>query len=143
MGTTDTAAATINAGPVTDAAMAIHTGMVRDAPIRVLIPSLLRSYTLGLAEIDIEMPCAASTINHETSTSTIVSGSDAVTPVTLATVMDCLDVRFPGLRFRVIDEQGSIRPHIKMFANRVLVRELAAPIAAGTIVMIVGALSGG
>jgi hypothetical protein len=29
---------------------------------------------------------------------------------------------YPGLRFRVIDEQGAIRPHIKVFVNRVQAR---------------------
>jgi hypothetical protein len=54
-----------------------------------------------------------------------------------------LDRQFPGMRFRMIDEQGSIRPHIRFFVNKSPVRELAAPIAESDEVMIVCALSGG
>ena len=54
-----------------------------------------------------------------------------------------LDARFPGLRFRVVDEQGAIRPHIKMFVDGVLAPGLAAPVAGARELMIVGALSGG
>ena len=38
---------------------------------------------------------------------------------TLAELLADLDRRFPGIRFRVIDEQDAIRPHIKIFVNRV------------------------
>ena len=46
-------------------------------------------------------------------------------------------------RFRVVDEQGAIRPHIKFFVNRELARSLAARLAAGDEVLVVAALSGG
>ena len=50
---------------------------------------------------------------------------------------------FPGLRFRVVDEQGAIRPHIKMFVDGDLARRLDTPIGGAAELMIVGALSGG
>ena len=37
-----------------------------------------------------------------------------------------LDRRFPGIRFRMIDEQDAIRPHIKIFVNREQARSLGA-----------------
>ena len=54
-----------------------------------------------------------------------------------------LDRRFPGLRFRVIDEQDAIRPHIKIFVNREPERSLGRALAAGDEVLVVAALSGG
>ena len=54
-----------------------------------------------------------------------------------------LDRRYPGLRFRVIDEQDAIRPHIKIFVNRVQARSLALPLVVADEVLVVAALSGG
>jgi molybdopterin synthase sulfur carrier subunit len=87
--------------------------------LKVLIPGLLRSYTAG-AE-------------------TVVLPAHA----TLDEALRHLDARFPGLRFRVVDEQASIRPHIKMFVDGALARRLDTPVADAKELMIVGALSGG
>ena len=54
-----------------------------------------------------------------------------------------LDRRFPGLRFRVIDEQDAIRPHIKVFVNREQARAITAPLRPDDEVLVVAALSGG
>jgi molybdopterin synthase sulfur carrier subunit len=62
---------------------------------------------------------------------------------TLAELLADLDRRYPGLRFRVIDEQGAIRPHIKVFVNRVQARSLALALAPSDEVLVVAALSGG
>ena len=62
---------------------------------------------------------------------------------TLAELLSDLDRRHPGLRFRVIDEQDAIRPHIKIFVNRVQARSLALPLAPSDEVLVVAALSGG
>ena len=62
---------------------------------------------------------------------------------TLDQLFDDLERQFPGLRFRVIDEQGAIRPHIKMFVNRVQAASIAAPLAPSDEVLVVAALSGG
>jgi molybdopterin synthase sulfur carrier subunit len=61
----------------------------------------------------------------------------------LGDVLNTLDARFPGLRFRIVDEQSAIRPHIKLFVDGVLVRNLSVPLASAGELMIVGALSGG
>lgn len=85
----------------------------------VRIPGLLRSYTAGAEAVE---SAAAGTLG------------DAI---------DALDARFPGLRFRIVDEQDAIRPHIKLFVDGALVRNLAEPLVAARELMIVGALSGG
>jgi len=85
----------------------------------VRIPGLLRSYTGGVDAVEV----AASS--------------------SLAEALAALDARFPGLRFRIIDEQGAIRPHIKLFVDGELARHLAVPVAGCRELMIVGALSGG
>jgi hypothetical protein len=54
-----------------------------------------------------------------------------------------LDRRYPGLRFRVIDEQDRMRPHVRFFVNGEAVRDMARPLVAGDAVQIVQALSGG
>ena len=62
---------------------------------------------------------------------------------TLGELLADLDRRHPGLRFRVIDEQDAVRPHIKIFVNRVQARSLSLPLAPGDEVLVVAALSGG
>lgn len=62
---------------------------------------------------------------------------------TLAAVLDDLERRHPGIRFRMIDEQDRIRPHIKMFIAGRLANDLSARVAPSEEVMIVAALSGG
>ena len=85
--------------------------------MRVLIPSALRSYT--------------------------EQGTVEVGGATLAAVLAELDLRYPGIRFRMIDEQDQVRPHIRLFVNGNQVRNLAQPLAAGDELVIVQALSGG
>jgi molybdopterin converting factor small subunit len=62
---------------------------------------------------------------------------------TVAEVLDDLDRQFPGLRFRVVDEQGRLRQHMKVFLGEDAVRELATPVPPGTEVTLMQALSGG
>jgi molybdopterin converting factor small subunit len=85
----------------------------------VRIPGLLLSYTQGVETVEV-----------------------AATG-TLGEALSALDARFPGLRFRIVDEQAAIRPHIKLFVDGVLARNLSLPMAATAELMIVGALSGG
>ena len=54
-----------------------------------------------------------------------------------------LDRRFPGLRFRVVDEQGRLRPHMKVFVNVESVRDLETPVRGTDEITIMQALSGG
>ncbi len=62
---------------------------------------------------------------------------------TLAELMIDLDRRFPGIRFRVIDEQDGLRPHMRLFVNHQDVRQLAVSLRADDEVHIFQALSGG
>lgn len=95
------------------------------AVVRVRVPSPLRSYT-GSSIVDVAVPVLAP--EH---------------PPALRGVLAALDLAYPGIRFRIIDEQRQIRRHIKLFIGGTLVRDLSAPIPAGAEVMIVAALSGG
>lgn len=54
-----------------------------------------------------------------------------------------LDRRYPGLRFRVVDEQGRLRPHMKVFLGAESVRDLTTPIEGLEEITIMQALSGG
>jgi molybdopterin converting factor small subunit len=62
---------------------------------------------------------------------------------TLEELLRELDQRYPGFRFRIIDEQDSIRPHIKIFVNYDQARDLAAKLRPEDEVSILLALSGG
>ncbi len=62
---------------------------------------------------------------------------------TLGAVLLDLERQFPGLRFRIVDEQERIRPHIKVFVSGQAAAALAAPVRGDDEVMIVAALSGG
>lgn len=62
---------------------------------------------------------------------------------TLGAVLLDLDRRYPGIRFRMIDEQDRIRPHVRFFYRREMVFELAEPLATDGELLIVQALSGG
>jgi sulfur-carrier protein len=85
--------------------------------MQVLIPTSLRSYTR-------------------------VSRVEAV-GTTLGDVLADLDRQFPGIRFRMVDEQGRLRPHMRVFVNGQAVLEPAQPLQPTDDVSIVQALSGG
>jgi sulfur-carrier protein len=95
------------------------------AVIHVRIPSPLRSYTHA-AEVTVAVPLLAPEM-----------------PPTVGGVLAALDGAYPGIRFRIVDEQGKLRPHIKLYAGSTPTRDLGAPLPAGTPMMIVAALSGG
>lgn len=86
--------------------------------MKVAIPSPLRSYTAQRSEVE-------------------ASGA------TLGALLADLDRQFPGIRFRMVDEQDRLRPHMRMFVNRVETRDLAAALGDGDEVHIFQALSGG
>ena len=62
---------------------------------------------------------------------------------TLAELLTDLDRRYPGLRFRVVDEQDRIRRHMRFFVNGEQVFDIARPLRPTDAVQIVQALSGG
>ena len=59
------------------------------------------------------------------------------------TLLADLDRRYPGIRFRVVDEQDRMRPHMRFFVNGEQVFELSQPLRPTDAVQIVQALSGG
>jgi molybdopterin converting factor small subunit len=61
----------------------------------------------------------------------------------VAELLADLDRRYPGIRFRMIDEQGAIRTHIKIFVNQEQVRVLSVPLKSSDEVQIICAISGG
>ena len=85
--------------------------------MNVLIPSALRSYTKA-RDVD-------------------AAGG------TLAELLADLDRRYPGLRFRMIDEQDKMRPHIRFFVNGEQTFDMARALSPADSVQIVQALSGG
>ena len=62
---------------------------------------------------------------------------------TLAAVLAELDRQFPGIRFRMVDEQDRMRRHVRFFVNGEQARDLSQPLESADEVIIVQALSGG
>lgn len=62
---------------------------------------------------------------------------------TIGELMDDLDRQFPGIAFRIMDEQGRVRRHMNVFVGENSVRERSSPVPDGCEVFVVGALSGG
>jgi len=84
----------------------------------VRIPSPLRSYTAGAAAV-------------------------AADGGTVAEVLASLERRFAGIRFRMVDEQSRIRPHIRLYVNTMEVAALSQPVGSQDTVHVICALSGG
>jgi molybdopterin synthase sulfur carrier subunit len=85
--------------------------------VKVLVSSALQSYT-GASHVE------------------------AVGGTLLALFAD-LDQRYPGVRFRVVDEQEMLRPNLRIFVNGLGVRDLGHALQPDDFVAIVLALSGG
>lgn len=63
--------------------------------------------------------------------------------LTVADMLEDLNRRYPGIRFRMIDEQDSIRPHMKIFVNGEQVLRLDTRLSDQDEIHILQALSGG
>ena len=61
----------------------------------------------------------------------------------LTDVLADLDRQFPGIRFRVIDEQDRMRSHVRFFVNGTQTFDLSRPLRSTDEIAIVQALSGG
>jgi molybdopterin converting factor small subunit len=81
-----------------------------------------------------------------------IAGARAVVPLAVpaeATVRDALDALakdLPAVERRVRDEQGALRQHVNIFLGEANIRDLsllATPIAPGTEIYILPAVSGG
>jgi molybdopterin synthase sulfur carrier subunit len=62
---------------------------------------------------------------------------------TLSELLADLDRRYPGLRFRVVNEQDQMRPHMRFFVNGEQVFDLERTLRPTDAVQLVQALSGG
>jgi MoaD family protein len=92
-------------------------------PITFHIPGALREFTAGRDRVEVE--CS---------------------PTTLADALSALWAHYPGVRDRVVTEQGQVRQHINIFIGDENVRYtggLASPISSGSEISIVPAVSGG
>ncbi len=94
--------------------------------VDVRIPSPLRSYTGGEAEVRVALPLLA-----------------PESPPSLSAVMAALEGAYHGIRFRMVDEHGRLRPHIRIYVDGRDARDMRTPVPQGAEVMIVAALSGG
>jgi molybdopterin synthase sulfur carrier subunit len=62
---------------------------------------------------------------------------------TVGGVLDALFAVHPELRVHVLDESGSIRPHVSCFRNDRMVDDLEEPVTDGDSVLVLQAVSGG
>jgi sulfur-carrier protein len=62
---------------------------------------------------------------------------------TVEEVLADLERRFPGICFRMVDEQGRIRQHIRIFVNTAGITDFSAGVANDDVVHLICALSGG
>lgn len=70
----------------------------------------------------------------------------SVTAPTIAAALNVLEEQYPLLYRNVCDETGMVRRHINVFINKSLVRDpqgLTAQLAAGDVITIMTAVSGG
>jgi sulfur-carrier protein len=86
--------------------------------MRVRIPTPLRSYTGGEANV-------------------------AADGTTVAEVLADLDRQFPGIRFRVVDEQDRLREHMTVWLDGERCRDLATRLGDLDELVLMQALSGG
>jgi len=91
--------------------------------VSIRIPTILRTYTDGANEVTVE------------------PAED-----TLASVLDALEAAAPGIKARVLDDNGALRRFVNVYADDEDVRfvgGLDTPTPAGTKVSIIPAVAGG
>jgi molybdopterin converting factor small subunit len=62
---------------------------------------------------------------------------------TVAEILSSIERQHRGMRFRMVDEQDRIRPHIRIFINQREVRSLDEAVAPRDEIHLICALSGG
>lgn len=65
------------------------------------------------------------------------------TGATITELLADLDRQYPGLRFRVVDEQNQMRAHMRFFINGEQVFDMTHSLSPNDEVLLVQALSGG
>ena len=96
---------------------------------------------VGPHEFRIEVPGPLRSYTHQASQVTVALPTSSIP--TLGAALTALDRAYPGIRFRIIDEQGHLRPHVQVFVDAAIERNLDASLPIGSRVMLVAALSGG
>lgn len=94
--------------------------------VTVVVPRALQHLAGGQHHVEVEL----------------VSGNEA----TLASVMDALSERYPGVCDRALDERGEVRRHVNVFVDSESIRTgdgLATRVHDGAEVVILPAVSGG
>ncbi len=89
--------------------------------VSVRIPTILRTYTQDQSQVDAD-------------------------GATLAAVIDSLESSFPGIKARVVDEQGALRRFVNIYVAEEDVRfanGLETPTPEGTQISIIPAVAGG
>lgn len=92
--------------------------------VAVRIPTILRTYTKGESDVTVEVGDGA----------------------TLGDVVEALEVSYPGLRARVLDDAGALRRFVNVYVDDDDVRfasGLATPTPDGTKVSVIPAVAGG
>ncbi|MEI6620670.1 MAG: MoaD/ThiS family protein [Actinomycetes bacterium] len=91
--------------------------------VSVRIPTILRTYTGGAAEVSV-----------------------APSPATVTGVIEALEVSFPGIRARVVDDAGALRRFVNVYVGDEDVRfteGLDTPTPGGTQLSVIPAVAGG
>jgi molybdopterin synthase sulfur carrier subunit len=91
--------------------------------VTVELPGALRPFARGSAVVTLDEPCA-----------------------TVGEALETLERHWPGVRDRVLDEQGTLRPHVAVFVGEESIRHrggLNAPLAEDSTIVILPAVSGG
>ena len=89
--------------------------------VSVRVPTILRTYTGGESEV-------------------------SATGATLAEVLDDLDASYPGIKARILDDNGALRRFVNVYVGDEDVRfagGLEAPVPDGAKVSIIPAVAGG
>ena len=89
--------------------------------VSVRIPTILRTYTNGSSEV-------------------------AADGRTLSEVLDSLESSYPGIKGRILDEQGALRRFVNVYVGNDDVRfldNLATPTPDGTQISVIPAVAGG
>jgi molybdopterin converting factor small subunit len=92
-------------------------------PVTFHVPGYLRSFTAGQAEVRLD-----------------------ASPATVRDALEALWVAYPGVRDRVVTEQGMVRQHVNVFLGNENIRWtgwLDTPVPPGSEISIVPAVSGG
>ncbi len=89
--------------------------------VQVRVPTILRTYTEGESEVSAD-------------------------GTTLSDVLTSLDSRFPGIRSRIVDEQGALRRYINVYVgtdDARFVQGLQTPTPDGSQISVIPAVAGG